>query len=83
LSYGADDIHGTIIEEHIFHMAGATSPQLQTEAEMIKAIREAGRTPVQRNTFYEPIKILENALAAEIKENSARSKMLEENLATA
>jgi aminodeoxyfutalosine synthase len=57
LSYGADDLHGTIIEEHIFHMAGATSPQLQTEAEMIKAIREAGRTPVQRNTFYEPIKV--------------------------
>jgi len=83
LSYGADDLHGTIIEEHIFHMAGATSPQLQTEAEMIKAIREAGRTPVQRNTFYEPIKILENAPAAEIKENSARSKVLEENLATA
>jgi len=83
LSYGADDLHGTIIEEHIFHMAGATSPQLQTEAEMIKAIREAGRTPVQRNTFYEPIKVLENAPAAEIKENSARSKMLEDNLATA
>ena len=58
LSYGADDLHGTIIEEHIFHMAGATSPQLQTEADMIKAIREAGRTPVQRNTFYEPIKVL-------------------------
>jgi hypothetical protein len=50
---------------------------------MIKAIREAGRTPVQRNTFYEPIKILENASAIEIKENSARSKVLEENLATA
>ncbi len=58
LSYGADDLHGTIIEEHIFHMAGATSPQLQTEAAMLKAIREAGRTPVQRNTFYEPIKVL-------------------------
>ena len=83
LSYGADDLHGTIIEEHIFHMAGATSPQLQTEAEMIKAIREAGRTPVQRNTFYEPIKILEDAPAAEIKENSTRSKVLEDNLATA
>jgi aminodeoxyfutalosine synthase len=83
LSYGADDIHGTIIEEHIFHMAGATSPQLQTEAEMIKAIREAGRTPVQRNTFYEPIKILENASAPNVAENLARSKMLEENLATA
>src|ERR1700691_360299 len=58
LSYGADDLHGTIIEEHIFHMAGATSPQLQTEADMIKAIREARRTPVQRNTFYEPTKVL-------------------------
>jgi aminodeoxyfutalosine synthase len=83
LSYGADDLHGTIIEEHIFHMAGATSPQLQTEAAMLKAIREAGRTPVQRNTFYEPIKVLENATPAEATENAARSKMLEDNLATA
>jgi aminodeoxyfutalosine synthase len=83
LSYGADDLHGTIIEEHIFHMAGATSPQLQTEADMLKAIREAGRTPVQRDTFYGPIKVLENAPAAEATENSARSKMLEDNLATA
>jgi aminodeoxyfutalosine synthase len=56
LSYGADDLHGTIVEEHIFHMAGAKSPQLQTEAEMLKAIREAGRVPVQRNTFYEAVK---------------------------
>ena len=83
LSYGADDLHGTIIEEHIFHMAGATSPQLQTEAEMIKAIRETGLTPVQRNTFYEPIRILENAPVAEPAENSAHSKVMEDNLATA
>ncbi|MGO9535879.1 MAG: radical SAM protein [Limisphaerales bacterium] len=83
LSYGADDLHGTIIEEHIFHMAGATSPQLQTEADMIKAIREADRTPVQRNTFYEPIKVLENPPEPAATENSTRSKMLEDNLATA
>ena len=85
LSYGADDLHGTIIEEHIFHMAGATSPQLQTEADMLKAIREAGRTPVQRNTFYEPIKVLAETLQAtpETAENSAHSKVLEDNLATA
>ena len=83
LSYGADDLHGTIIEEHIFHMAGATAPQLQTEADMIKAIRETGLTPVQRNTFYEPIKILENTTAAEPTENPAHSKVLEDNLATA
>jgi aminodeoxyfutalosine synthase len=85
LSYGADDLHGTIIEEHIFHMAGATSPQLQTEMEMVKAIREAGRTPVQRNTFYEPIKVLADGHQANgnESENSARSKVLEDNLATA
>ncbi len=83
LSYGADDIHGTIIEEHIFHMAGAGSPQLQTETEMIKAIREAGRTPVQRNTFYEPIKILEAAAPPAATVNPAHSKVLEDNLATA
>ena len=85
LSYGADDLHGTIIEEHIFHMAGATSPQLQTEADMIKAIRETGLTPVQRNTFYEPIKVLAESLptATEPPENPAHSKVLEDNLATA
>ena len=83
LSYGADDLHGTIIEEHIFHMAGATSPQLQTEADMIKAIREVGHTPVQRNTFYEPIEILESAPAPEAAENFSHSKVLEDNLATA
>ena len=83
LSYGADDLHGTIIEEHIFHMAGATSPQLQTEADMIKAIRETGLTPVQRNTFYKPIKVLENAPAPVPTENPAHSKVLEDNLATA
>jgi aminodeoxyfutalosine synthase len=84
LSYGADDLHGTIVEEHIFHMAGAKSPQLQTEAEMVKAIREAGRVPVQRNTFYEPIRVLENASAANRAEPpSGKSKVLEDKLATA
>jgi aminodeoxyfutalosine synthase len=84
LSYGADDLHGTIIEEHIFHMAGATTPQLQTEAEMIKAIREAGRVPVQRNTFYEPIKVWESSpVASEAEPPAGKSKLLEDNLATA
>jgi aminodeoxyfutalosine synthase len=84
LSYGADDLHGTIIEEHIFHMAGASSPQQQTEAALIKAIREAGRTPVQRNTFYEPIKVWnETSTNAEADPSTGKSKMLDDNLATA
>jgi aminodeoxyfutalosine synthase len=59
LNFGADDLHGTIHEELIFRMAGAQSPTQQTEADMIKAIRETGRVPVQRNTFYEPVKVWE------------------------
>jgi len=83
LSYGADDLHGTIVEEKIFHMAGATSPQWQTEPAMIKAIREARRIPVQRNTFYEPIKVLEESPAEKTEPTAQRSKILEGNLATA
>jgi aminodeoxyfutalosine synthase len=83
LSYGADDLHGTILEEYIFHMAGAQSPQLQTEAEMIKAIREAGRMPVQRNTFYEPLKCNEGLAEAAAAPPGLPSKLLESNLATA
>ncbi len=55
LSYGVDDLHGTIIEEKIFHMAGAKTPQQQTVETLEKAIREAGRVPMQRNSFYERI----------------------------
>ena len=82
LSYGADDLHGTILEEYIFHMAGAESPQLQSEAEMIRAIREAGCIPVQRDTFYEPIKVWDGPTPLAATEDQ-RSRVLEANLATA
>jgi aminodeoxyfutalosine synthase len=82
LSYGADDLHGTILEEHIFHMAGAAVPQAQSESAMVQAIREAGLVPVQRNTFYEPVKIWDDAPAASAAGQKA-SPLLERNLATA
>src|SRR3984893_3206722 len=52
LSYGVDDLHGTIMEEKIFHMAGATTPQEQTVETLKRVIREAGREPVQRDSYY-------------------------------
>ncbi len=52
LSYGVDDLHGTILEEKIFHMAGATTPQQQSIAALEHAIREAGREPAQRDSHY-------------------------------
>ena len=55
LSYGVDDLHGTIMEEKIFHMAGATTPQEQSAATLQRVIREAGREPVQRDSLYRRI----------------------------
>jgi len=59
LSYGADDLHGTIEEEKIFHMAGAQTPLKQTRLSLQKIITEAGKNPAERNTFYQPIAINE------------------------
>ena len=77
LSYGADDLHGTIIEEKIFHMAGASSPQQQTEGALVKAIREAGYIPVQRNTFYEPVKVWDNGRGQPPSSAAPAAKVLE------
>jgi aminodeoxyfutalosine synthase len=55
MNYGVDDLHGTIMDEKIFHMAGATTPILQTVDALEKAISEAGRTPMQRDTWYRRI----------------------------
>jgi len=52
LNYGVDDLHGTIMEEKIFHMAGAQTPTAQTTQALEKTIREAGREPMQRDTWY-------------------------------
>jgi aminodeoxyfutalosine synthase len=69
LSYGVDDLHGTIMEEKIFHMAGATTPQEQTVATLEHVIREAGREPVQRDSHYRHLsgdaKVIGRAKAAE------------------
>jgi len=59
LSYGVDDLHGTIMREKIFHMAGVTTPEEQTAQALRHAIREAGREPVQRDSYYNHIKSTE------------------------
>lgn len=53
LSFGVDDIDGTVSEEKITHSAGADTPESLTVTELVKLIREAGRKPVERNTLYE------------------------------
>src|SRR5437899_1745659 len=55
LRFGADDIDGTVIEEKIYHDAGATTPQGMVRKELERLIREAGREPVERDTMYHPV----------------------------
>src|SRR6266566_471267 len=71
LSYGVDDLHGTILEEKIFHMAGATTPQQQTVAALEHAIREAGREPVQRDSHYRHIVSSKNGSANGVRSAEA------------
>ena len=56
LSFGADDIDGTVKEEIITHMAGADTEQAMARDNLVRLIKEAGRVPVERDTLYEVIK---------------------------
>jgi aminodeoxyfutalosine synthase len=55
LRFGADDIDGTVVEEKIYHDAGATTAQFTSRAQLERLIREAGRVPVERDTLYRPV----------------------------
>lgn len=55
LSFGADDMDGTVKEEVITHMAGAETEQALGHKTLIRLIKEAGRVPVQRDTLYNVI----------------------------
>lgn len=55
LRFGADDLDGTVVEEHIYHMAGAATEQALTRAELERVVRLVGFVPVERDTLYNPI----------------------------
>ncbi|MGB7583409.1 MAG: aminofutalosine synthase MqnE [Terriglobales bacterium] len=66
LRFGADDIDGTVIEEKIYHDAGATTPQGMRREELMRLIREAGREPVERDTLYRPVTRTETAVTVAV-----------------
>ena len=57
LSFGVDDVDGTVLEERIYHMAGATTPQALSEAQLHRMIRFAGRVPVERDSLYHVLRV--------------------------
>jgi aminodeoxyfutalosine synthase len=55
LRFGADDIDGTVVEEKIYHDAGAETPQGLRRKDLVRLITEAGREPIERDTLYRPV----------------------------
>ncbi|HEY4362365.1 MAG TPA: aminofutalosine synthase MqnE [Bryobacteraceae bacterium] len=58
--FGADDLDGTLVEERIYHDAGATTSQNLKRGELMRLIREAGCEPVERDTLYHAVERTEN-----------------------
>jgi aminodeoxyfutalosine synthase len=55
LRFGANDLDGTVVEEKIYHDAGAKTLEFTPRAELERLIRAAGRVPVERDTLYRPV----------------------------
>ena len=55
LRFGADDLDGTVIEEKIYHDAGATTPQGMRRQDLVRLIEEAGREAIERDTLYRAV----------------------------
>ncbi len=66
LRFGADDIDGTVIEEKIYHDAGATTPQGMRRQELVRLIHEAGREPIERDTLYRSVTRTETSVTVAV-----------------
>ena len=66
LRFGADDIDGTVVEEKIYHDAGATTPQTLTRQQITRLIREAGHEPFERDTLYRPVTRTETTVTVQV-----------------
>ena len=66
LRFGADDMDGTVIEEKIYHDAGATTPQGMRREDLERLIRAAGREPIERDTLYRPVTRTETSVTVAV-----------------
>ncbi len=66
LRFGADDLDGTVVEEKIYHDAGARTPQTMTRQEILRQIRDAGLEPFERDTLYRPVTRTETTVAVQV-----------------
>ena len=66
LNFGADDMDGTVGGERIAHDAGAISPSTLARGQIVKIIKDAGKIPVERDVYYNPINLHTNNVVGKI-----------------
>jgi aminodeoxyfutalosine synthase len=66
LKFGANDLDGTVVEEKIYHDAGAETPLGMTRQEIVRLIREAGQEPFERDTLYRPVQRTETSVSVQV-----------------
>ncbi len=66
LRFGADDLDGTVVEEKIYHDAGATTPQGMRRQDLVRLINEAGREAIERDTLYHPVTRTETSVTVAV-----------------
>ena len=63
LSFGVNDLEGTVVREKIYHEAGATTPQAMALDDILKLIRTAGKIPAERDSFYNILRTFDGSQA--------------------
>ncbi|TLY32966.1 MAG: aminofutalosine synthase MqnE, partial [Ignavibacteria bacterium] len=66
LNFGADDIDGTVGQERIAHDAGAISPMKLAKDQLIRIIKDAGKIPVERDVYYDPLNVYADNVVGKI-----------------
>ncbi|MBI3111435.1 MAG: aminofutalosine synthase MqnE [Ignavibacteriales bacterium] len=66
LNFGADDMDGTVGGEKIAHDAGAVSPGALAKDQIIKIITDAGKIPVERDVYYNPLNLFTSHVIGKI-----------------
>ena len=66
LNFGADDMDGTVGGEKIAHDAGAISPMTLAKDQIVRIIQDAGKIPVERDVYYNPLSLQSDKVIGKI-----------------
>jgi len=60
LTFGCDDLEGTVVFERVYHEAGAATPMWLSYDQIVTLIRGAGKEPVERDSLYQTVRTFED-----------------------